>query len=320
MAGFQYFSHIDPSDAYLQVQVDAASQPPLFLLLDKGHSGVERMRSVARQYVYWPNIDEEVAILVRSCDECASVAKTDRKTNLESWPAPTKPWQKLHLDFAGPMDGNFFLILVDSYTKWPEVVRTEKITTPETLRILRGMFARYGNPETLVTDNGTQLTSSGFEAFGNARSIIHLKTALYHPQSNGLAERSTPCRSAPGGKSPGDLMFGRPIRTALELLRPPTTFQKQLGCAQEQQFNRKHGTKARSYHPQDLVWAKVYSANKWIWQYGMIIECIGSVMYNVWLPSKQSLIRSQCNQLRNRLTSLGTLNRALFETDRNFFV
>ncbi|KXJ74169.1 hypothetical protein RP20_CCG014257 [Aedes albopictus] len=301
--------------------------------LHKGHPGVERMRSIARQYVYWPNIDDDVSRLVRSCNECASVAKTDRKTNLESWPKPAKPWQRLHLDFAGPLDGSYFLILVDSFTKWPEVVRTNNITTATTLRILRGIFARYGQPETLVTDNGTQLTSDKFEAYCSANGIVHLKTAPYHPQSNGLAERfvdtfkrtlkkitaggetldeaidsfllcyrSTPCRSAPDGKSPGELMYGRPIRTSLELLRPPTPY-NEPSKDQAKQFNRKHGTKAREYHPRDLVWTKVYSANTWTWTPGKVIERIGSVMYNIWLPSKQNLVRSHCNQMRKRYES-----------------
>lgn len=193
---------------------------------------------------------------------------------------------------------------------------------------VRGIFARYGQPETLVTDNGTQLTSDKFESFCAANGIV--KTAPYHPQSNGLAERfvdtfkrslkkitaggetlneaidsfllcyrSTPCRSAPDGKSPAELIYGRPIRTSLELLRPPTPYTK-VPNNQEKQFNRKHATKAREYHPQDLVWAKVYSANKCTWQPGKVIERIGSVMYNIWLPSKQNLIRSHCNQMRMR--------------------
>ncbi|XP_062538974.1 uncharacterized protein K02A2.6-like [Armigeres subalbatus] len=310
--------------------IPLACRKKVLLQLHKGHPGVERMRSIARQHIYWPNIDVDVTNFVRSCNECASVAKTDRKTNLASWPKPAKPWQRLHLDYAGPLDGNFFLILVDSYTKWPEVIRTKDITTATTVRLLRGIFSRYGQPETLVTDNGTQLTSEKFESFCVTNGIIHLKTAPYHPQSNGLAERfvdtfkrsikkitaggetldeaidsfllcyrSTPCRSAPDGKSPGELMYGRPMRTFLELLRPPTPYNKPTND-QEMQFNRKHGTKARNYLPQDLVWAKVYSANKWTWQPGKVIERIGGVMYNIWLPAKKCLIRSHCNQMRTR--------------------
>lgn len=302
--------------------------------LHKGHPGVERMRSIARQYVYWPHIDEDIAKLVQTCNECSSVAKTDRKTNLESWPAPEKPWQRIHLDYAGPMDGWYYLILVDSFSKWPEVVRTREITTSATVRILRGIFARFGAPETLVTDNGPQFTSDAFESYCDKNAILHLKTAPFHPQSNGLAERfvdtfkrslkkitaggetldeaidtflqcyrSTPCRSAPDGKSPAELLVGRPVRTSLDLLRPPTQFHKIENSKQDAQFNRKHGTKARTYSPQDLVWTKVFRNNKWSWDAGTVVERLGKVMYNVWLPTKQNLIRSHCNQMRTRYQS-----------------
>lgn len=129
--------------------------PPMFRKrvlhqLHKGHPGVERMRSIARQYVYWPHIDADIANLVQTCTACASVAKTDRKTSLESWPAPEKPWQRVHLDYAGPQDGWYYLILVDCFSKWPEVVRTKEITTAATIRMLRSIFARFGIPETLA--------------------------------------------------------------------------------------------------------------------------------------------------------------------------
>lgn len=302
--------------------------------LHKGHPGVERMRSIARQYVYWPYVDEDIAKLVKTCTECAAVAKTDRKTTLESWPAPEKPWQRVHLDYAGPQDGWYYLILVDSFSKWPEVVRTKEITTTATVRMLRGIFARFGTPELLVTDNGTQFTSDSFESYCEKNAILHLKTAPFHPQSNGLAERfvdtfkrslkkitaggetldeaidtflqcyrSTPCRSAPGGKSPAELLVGRPVRTSLALLRPPTQYHKNENTKQEQQFNLKHGAKERTYSSKDLVWAKVFRNNKWSWEAGQVMERIGKVMYNVWLLSRQTLIRSHCNQLRTRYQS-----------------
>ncbi|XP_055615172.1 uncharacterized protein K02A2.6-like [Toxorhynchites rutilus septentrionalis] len=279
--------------------------------LHKGHPGIERMRSLARQYVYWPHIDKDIERLVQTCNECSSVAKTDRKTNLESWPVPEKPWQRLHLDYAGPMDGWYFLILVDAYTKWPEVVRTKDITSAATIRILHDISARFGSPETLVTDNGTQFTSEMFEAYCEFNAILHLKTAPFHPQSNGLAEkfvdtfkrtlkkitaggetlqdaintflqcyRSTPCRTAPEGKSPAELLADE--------------------FARHQQFDRRHGAKPRNYIRQDLVWAKVFRNNKWHWEAGEVLERIGQVMYNVWLPGKQIMIRSHCNQLRTR--------------------
>ncbi|XP_053685985.1 uncharacterized protein K02A2.6-like [Sabethes cyaneus] len=309
-------------------------QDRVLRLLHKGHPGVERMRSVARNYVYWPGIDEQITQRVRSCVECSRAAKTNSKTNLESWPAPEKPWQRIHADYAGPVDGNYYLIVVDAFSKWPEVISTKRITTSATVAMFRKIFARNGFPETLVTDNGTQFTSEQFEVFCNNRGILHLKTPPYHPQSNGLAERfvdtfkrglrkitaggealdeaidtfllcyrSTPCRSAPEGKSPAELLLDRKLRTGMDLLKPPTSYHKQAESKQEDQFNRKHGTKARNYDAKDLVWNKVYRNNTWSWEPGQILKRIGRVIYNVWLPGKRDLVRSHANQLKRRYES-----------------
>ncbi|XP_058819121.1 uncharacterized protein K02A2.6-like [Topomyia yanbarensis] len=127
--------------------------------------------------------------MVKSCNECASVAKTDTKTSLSSWPIPERPWQRVHVDYAGPVNGTYFMILVDALSKWPEVVPTQRITTEKTLAILRNIFSRFGMPEVLVTDNGRQLSSEVFEKYCDSNGIMRLKTAPYHRQSNGQAER-----------------------------------------------------------------------------------------------------------------------------------
>ncbi|XP_058448351.1 uncharacterized protein K02A2.6-like [Malaya genurostris] len=299
--------------------------------LHKGHPGVERMRSLARNYVYWPGIDEQIAQVVRSCNKCAEAAKTNSKTKLESWPLPQQPWQRVHCDFAGPVDGIYYLIVVDAYSRWPEVIPTKRITTAATLTMFREIFSRHGMPETLITDNGTQFTSENFESYCTNNGILHLKTPPYHPQSNGLAERfvdtfkrtlrkimtggeslreaidtfllcyrSTPCRSAPEGKTPAELLLGRRLRTSLDLLKPPTAYYKSADSKQEEQFNRKHGTKSRKYLIGESVWAKVHRNNTWTWEPGQVLERVGRVIYNVWLSSEQNLIRSHCNQLRRR--------------------
>ncbi|XP_055622939.1 uncharacterized protein LOC129766434 [Toxorhynchites rutilus septentrionalis] len=103
-----------------------------------------------------------------------------------------------------------------------------------------------------------------------------------------------------GSKSPAELLLGRRIRKSLELLRPPTSAHKLENSKQDQQFDRRHGVKPRNYFRQDLVWAKVFRNNKWHWEAGEVLERIGKVMHNSWLPGKQTMMRFHCNQLRTR--------------------
>ena len=82
-----------------------------------------------------------------------------------------------------------FLIVVDAHSKWPEVVPMRKTTTDKTINVLRGMFARWGIPHQLVSDNGPQFTSEQFEMFMKDNNVKHLRGAPYNPSTNGLAER-----------------------------------------------------------------------------------------------------------------------------------
>ncbi|PIO53816.1 integrase core domain protein, partial [Teladorsagia circumcincta] len=157
--------------------------------LHKAHPGQTRMKMLARRYVYWPTLDNDIEQLVRNCSKCASVAKDLVKAELCSWPKPNSPWIRVHADFAGPMNGRFYLILVDAYSKWPEIVQITSISSTATIQVMKGIFAKFGNPTTLVTDNGTQFTSSQFALFCRSRGINHNRTPPFHPQSNGQAER-----------------------------------------------------------------------------------------------------------------------------------
>ncbi|XP_062710183.1 uncharacterized protein K02A2.6-like [Aedes albopictus] len=107
--------------------------------------GIDWMKSLASSFVYWPNFDEDVESFVRQCRSCAAAAKLPRKTTLSSWPIPTKPWKRIHIDYAGPIDGDFYLSMVDAHSKWPEIFRTRGTTTTATLELLQETFARYGN-------------------------------------------------------------------------------------------------------------------------------------------------------------------------------
>ena len=138
---------------------------------------------------YNTNMDKQLEELVKSCTKRQLVAKSPRKTKLYSWPIPEPPWSRLLIDFAGPINRQHYLILVDAYSKWPEVFHRNHPTFSETVRKLQEIFSRFGTPEILVSDNGTAFTSAELSDFCKQNSIQHLRSPPFHPQSNGQAER-----------------------------------------------------------------------------------------------------------------------------------
>ncbi len=82
-----------------------------------------------------------------------------------------------------------FLVVVDAHSKWPEVIQMSSTTSQNTIEALQALFARYGLPEQIVSDNGAQFTSQEFSDFVQANGIRHVRSAPYHPSTNGQAER-----------------------------------------------------------------------------------------------------------------------------------
>lgn len=146
------------------------------------------MKSLMRCYTYWPNIEKDIENLVKLCRDCALVAKS-LPIKVQLWPTIDIPLSKIHIDFAGPINTAYYLVVVDSYTKWSEVLKGRRPTTTVTISFLHEIFARFGIPSFIVSDIGTQFTSSEFKFFFKSLAIEHIFTSLYHPRSNGQAER-----------------------------------------------------------------------------------------------------------------------------------
>jgi len=148
------------------------------------------MKAIARSYVWWPGIDAAVEEIAKGCTACAQVQAALAKAPLHPWAFPDRPWQRLHLDFCGPMFNRTFLVVVDAHSKWPEVFSFASTPTASQLILaLRTIFGRFGLPEEIVSDNGSQFTSHEFKNFCEHSGIKQRFTAPYHPATNGEAER-----------------------------------------------------------------------------------------------------------------------------------
>ena len=133
-------------------------------------------------------MDKAIENVAQACLPCQAVKASPPAAPLHPWLWPNSPWNRIHMDFAGPFQGRMFFIVVGAHSKWPEVVEMITTTTADTLKALRKMFAQYGLPEQIVSDNGPQFVSAEFATFAKKNGIKHIRCAPYHPSSNGLAE------------------------------------------------------------------------------------------------------------------------------------
>ena len=157
--------------------------------LHEGHIGTDAIKSIARQCVWWPSIDHDIQMLVKTCTECCE-SKSHSRARWTSWPEETRKWDRVHIDLAGPFGRDTMaLVMVDAYSKWPEVHLMYSTTSAEVIKRLRRTFAQEGVPMTLVSDNGPQFVSDEIEAWLKNVGCHHIRTPPYHPRSNGLAER-----------------------------------------------------------------------------------------------------------------------------------
>ena len=288
-----------------RVVIPESLRESVLLELHDVHPGITRMKVLARGYVWWPKMDERIESMAKECTTCSMNQNNPASAPVHPLETPTGPWMRVHMDYAGPIAGRMFLIVVDAYSKWLEVAVMSEATSAATVRKLRQMFSTHGLPQVSVSDNGPAFVGEDFKGFLTRNGVKHVYSAPYHPASNGQAERmvrtfkeslkTLKCgdiqtkldrllykyRIIPHsttGKTPAELMFNRELRTPFHLLQPgnqasikPTEVRK----------------KTRTFEVNDLVWARNFSTGeKWI--PGVVRKKLVNVTYEVDFEGKES--------------------------------
>ncbi|GBL91842.1 Uncharacterized protein K02A2.6 [Araneus ventricosus] len=112
--------------------------------LHTGHLDMVKMKALARSFVYWKDVDIDIEEAARNCVDCARHKTDSAKSKVQHWEYPGIPWERIHIDFAGPIFEHMFLLIVDAHSKWLEVYPMKVTTTKKTIECLRDSFARFG--------------------------------------------------------------------------------------------------------------------------------------------------------------------------------
>ncbi|XP_063839146.1 uncharacterized protein K02A2.6-like [Ostrinia nubilalis] len=272
-----------------------------------GHPGIVKMKQIARNYVWWENIDRDLEEVARECLPCRELRPAPPAAPLHSWPWPAEPWARLHVDFLGPFNNNYYLIIIDAHSKWIEVEKVNTTSANAVCDSLRRHFSRFGLPKRIVSDNGPPFSSAAFAEYLNCNGIKHTLVPPYHPSSNGAAENAVRTikrvlkkaeleredtnralsrflfmyrntEQSTTGREPAVALMGRRLRGRLDLLRPDAAERVRARQLVEEARDEAPLRVAKQNEP---ILIRNYSKSGNKWEEGVVHERIGPVSYNV---------------------------------------
>lgn len=287
-------------------------RPQYIKLAHQAHQGYDSCVRLAKQSIFWPNWKGDLKAAIERCDICAQDAPQQCRETLQQPATPTKAWKTVSSDIM-TLNRKDYLVTVDNLSGYIEVDRLRQSSARAVILKLRTHFARYGSPQTVVTDNGPQFASQEFEKFAASWRFEHRTSSPHYPRSNGQAEaavktmkqimrraeadksdvykaildhRNTPRQST--GLSPAEILLNRPTRMAsLPSAQPPTRADKKAMKARnkhQEQVKAHHDLTSRDLPPLPTgtrVWFLQGNNLKKDWQKGNITGRQGNRSYHI---------------------------------------
>lgn len=222
-----------------------------------GHLGTQKTKDRIAEEFYWPGITADVKRFVASCDICQRTVPKGKvpRVPLGRTRVIETPFKRVAIDIVGPIQppskhGNrYILTLMDYATRYPDAVALPSIETERVAEALVEMFSRFGVPNEVLSDRGTNFTSDLMKEVARLLSVRQLHTTPYHPMANGMVEKfngtlklmlKRMCAEKPKdwdrylapllfayrevpqasmGFSPFELLYGRHVRGPLAILK-----------------------------------------------------------------------------------------------------
>ena len=240
--------------------------------LHEGHQGMVKCKALAKHSIWWPGIGRDIEELVRNCRKCA-IRNNNRPEPLIPTSLPERPWQYLATD-TFEYEKRQYLIVVDYFSRWIEIEYLKSLSSTEVVKNMKRMFARWGIPDMVRSDNARCYDSNEFRLFAMNYGFKHITSSPGHSSGNGEAERGVQTvknlmackddfhlallnyRASPlkNGHSPAELMMSRKLKTKVPIapvqLKPALVDTSKLHLLEEnskikqkQQFDRRHAAK-----------------------------------------------------------------------------
>jgi len=132
------------------------------------------------------HISQQITEMIQKCYTCCKNFQIRSEPLIPST-LPQRPWEKIGTDLF-ELKGKSYFLLVDYFSRYIEVIKLSSTPTNSVVAAMKPIFARYGIPDIVISDNGPQYSSQEFKEFAKAYNFEHITSSPYYPQGNGEAE------------------------------------------------------------------------------------------------------------------------------------
>ena len=182
--------HFDPHCDLLlfhsRIVIPEAARPDILKNLHLQHLGKNYTRETARSLYFWPGMNNSIDQMIEKCSECMTLLPSQQKQPLIQTIA-SRPFEKVSTDLF-QIGKNFYLILADRFSGWPEVGKLKQTESSDIINLLHQWFIQHGKPCHIRHDGGPNIDSKEFDDWCISQGIEHTTSSAYYPQSNGHAE------------------------------------------------------------------------------------------------------------------------------------
>ena len=238
--------------------------------IHEAHLGAEKCKARARGAVFWPGMNGAIEDMVSQCGTCNKYKRSNPREPMIPQEIPDRPWVTVAADIFF-FKGKDYLLVVDYFSKYPEVVRINQKNSDAVILAMKDIFSRHGIPEKIFADN-MPFNSLRFKEFAKSWKIKVVTSSPHYPRSNGLVERNVQTmklllkkayeskqdaflallefRNSPitgMEQSPAELLMGRKLRTKLPVPKHLLEPQTQPQCEIQQRLHERQLRQKKYY-------------------------------------------------------------------------
>ena len=156
------------------------------------HPGITRMY----HYVKAKNLPyslEDIKQMTARCATCSKIKPSFFKGQNSHLIKATKSWERLSVDFKGPLPtssrNRYILSITDEYSRFPFAFPRPDMCSSTIKKCFTELFTTFGLPAFVHSDRGTSFMSSDLKDFLHSRGIATSRTTAFNPKGNGQVER-----------------------------------------------------------------------------------------------------------------------------------